>query len=408
MASSGSIVYFSLASGEILRSSSIGRFEPFGDVSFPASVMTVGADGSVYIASSRDGSVCRIGAAGDASMLPSLPSPARSLLVDNNHVLWAVGSQSVSRFVSNKWTVLPAIAGLPSSRIESLLSCSGPEIWLATGRGIVALYVSESDVTISKSALASDESFLPNSAYCSDNDVLIFGAAKSVVLVSRTGAPALMPWSPEYDPDVIPSRRLFPVWLLSLVLVVLSFIAGWLLARRGGPGEISSPVSVPQPVSDPVQDPVIPAPVASRPERRVVHKSVSPKENPSSSGLSGLELIALLEHLEQEDHSPFAQQVISHIRDSFTNAEFSVEDIASSLALSRVHLNRKLQSELGVSPSVLIKTYRMRHAYGMLSQSTYTIAEIASESGFSSSSYFSSAFRDFFGFPPSEYPSQTA
>ena len=99
----------------------------------------------------------------------------------------------------------------------------------------------------------------------------------------------------------------------------------------------------------------------------------------------------MLERLEQEEHSEFAEQVLSGIRDSFSQADYSVEDLAASLGLSRVHLNRRLQSELGISPSVLLKTYRMRLASGMLSESTYTIAEIASSCGFSSSSYFSSA-----------------
>ena len=406
MASSGAYVYLALESGRILRSSAFGRFEPFSELSFPCSVLTAGGDGSVYAASSRDGAVRRIGPSGEASALPSLPSAARCLMVDNNDVLWAVCAQSLYRLVSNKWAPVPAVEGLPSTRIESLLMGKGSEIWAATGHGIAALDVSETNVSISNVAYAVDEAFLRNSASRSRDDTLLFGTSNGVVLVSLSGEPAMTPWVPEPDPTGSPDHPRSLSWLLTLALAVLAFIIGWFLARRRALKEVPVPVTAPDPETEPVQNPFETAPVTPVTRRRTAPKPASSAEKPSGSALSGSELIALLERLEQEEHSEFAEQVLSGIRDSFSQADYSVEDLAASLGLSRVHLNRRLQSELGISPSVLLKTYRMRLASGMLSESTYTIAEIASSCGFSSSSYFSSAFRDYFGFPPSEYPPQ--
>ena len=73
--------------------------------------------------------------------------------------------------------------------------------------------------------------------------------------------------------------------------------------------------------------------------------------------------------------------------------------------MTRVHVNRKLQAALGVSPSLLLKAYRMRLAASLLVANEIPVSEIASRTGFSSSSYFSSAFKDFFGKSPSEYVS---
>ena len=59
-----------------------------------------------------------------------------------------------------------------------------------------------------------------------------------------------------------------------------------------------------------------------------------------------------------------------------------------------VHLNRKLKAENSPSPSDMIKTMRMELASEMLKAGGKTIAEVAEASGFSSASYFSSAFQE--------------
>jgi len=45
----------------------------------------------------------------------------------------------------------------------------------------------------------------------------------------------------------------------------------------------------------------------------------------------------------------------------------------------------------------------MELASKLLKEGKLTIAEIAAASGFSSPSYFSSAFKDYFGVPPAAY-----
>lgn len=99
----------------------------------------------------------------------------------------------------------------------------------------------------------------------------------------------------------------------------------------------------------------------------------------------------------------FAAEVMKIVRTNFTNPEFGVEDVAAALGISRVHLNRKLKAENSPSPSDMIKTMRMELASEMLKAGGKTIAEVAEASGFSSASYFSSAFKEYFGVAPAVY-----
>ena len=99
----------------------------------------------------------------------------------------------------------------------------------------------------------------------------------------------------------------------------------------------------------------------------------------------------------------FAAEVLQIVKTNFTNPEFGVEDVASALGISRVHLNRKLKAENSPSPSDMIKTMRMELASEMLKAGGKTIAEVAEASGFSSASYFSSAFKEYFGVAPVAY-----
>ena len=99
----------------------------------------------------------------------------------------------------------------------------------------------------------------------------------------------------------------------------------------------------------------------------------------------------------------FATEVLRIVKANFTKPEFGVEDVAAALGISRVHLNRKLKVENSPSPSDMIKSMRMELASEMLKAGGKTIAEVAEASGFSSASYFSSAFKEYFGVAPAVY-----
>ena len=96
-------------------------------------------------------------------------------------------------------------------------------------------------------------------------------------------------------------------------------------------------------------------------------------------------------------------KVIQSIKDNIENPDFGVEMLSGEVGISRVHLNRKLKECLGTSPSSLIKSLRLKQAAYLLVHNKVNISEVAYKVGFSTHSYFSSSFHDYFGMTPKEF-----
>ncbi|MCR4844988.1 MAG: response regulator [Bacteroidales bacterium] len=96
-------------------------------------------------------------------------------------------------------------------------------------------------------------------------------------------------------------------------------------------------------------------------------------------------------------------RVMEVVKRNLDNPEFSVEDLSREVGMSRVHMNRKLKEALGISPSSLIKSTRMKQAAYLLVHEKVNISEIAYRVGFSTPSYFSNSFRSYFGMSPKEF-----
>jgi AraC-like DNA-binding protein len=90
---------------------------------------------------------------------------------------------------------------------------------------------------------------------------------------------------------------------------------------------------------------------------------------------------------------------MSHIDDN----EYGVQQLSEDVGISRVHLNRKLKEHFGISPNAFIRSIRLKHAAYLLVNNKANISEIAYKVGFSSHSYFSNNFHDYFGMTPKEF-----
>jgi AraC-like DNA-binding protein len=88
------------------------------------------------------------------------------------------------------------------------------------------------------------------------------------------------------------------------------------------------------------------------------------------------------------------------------NEQFSVEDLASEVAMSRSHLHRKLQRLTNQSCSQFIREIRLAKSMELLQKEVGTVSEISFRVGFSSSSYFIKCFSERFGFSPGELKKQ--
>ena len=106
--------------------------------------------------------------------------------------------------------------------------------------------------------------------------------------------------------------------------------------------------------------------------------------------------------------SAFYKEVYSLCEKHLDDPDFDVEKIAALTGISRIHVNRKLKAEADVSPSAMIKQLRMEKAAALIEQRQLSLSEIALACGFSTSSYFSTAFRSYYGVSPSDYLSKVS
>jgi signal transduction histidine kinase/DNA-binding response OmpR family regulator len=99
----------------------------------------------------------------------------------------------------------------------------------------------------------------------------------------------------------------------------------------------------------------------------------------------------------------FLTRVLEIVERNVSNENFSAEDFAENVGMSKTHLNRKLNALTDASANEFIRTYRLKKAARLLSGRSGNISEIAYEVGFSNPSYFAESFKKFFGYSPSEY-----
>lgn len=86
-----------------------------------------------------------------------------------------------------------------------------------------------------------------------------------------------------------------------------------------------------------------------------------------------------------------------------SNADYSADDFASFMGMSRMQLHRKLKSLLGVSTTEFLRKERIKMAATLLKKNNVTIAEIAYSVGFNDVSYFIRCFKEVYNCTPSEY-----
>ncbi|MDR1601793.1 MAG: response regulator [Tannerella sp.] len=97
------------------------------------------------------------------------------------------------------------------------------------------------------------------------------------------------------------------------------------------------------------------------------------------------------------------RKALSDVEKNMDNTEYSVDDMALALSLSRRHLSRKLQFIIGLSPSEFIRSIRLKRAAQLLKNSQYNVSEIAYMVGFNTIKYFNLYFKDEFGVTPTQY-----
>lgn len=94
---------------------------------------------------------------------------------------------------------------------------------------------------------------------------------------------------------------------------------------------------------------------------------------------------------------------IRYVENNIARSDLSVEELSQALAMSRVHLYKKLTSITGKTPIEFIRVIRLQRAAQLLRQSGRQVSEVAYQTGFNNPKYFSKYFKDEFGVSPSVY-----
>lgn len=100
----------------------------------------------------------------------------------------------------------------------------------------------------------------------------------------------------------------------------------------------------------------------------------------------------------------FLQKAIELVESNISDPEFSIEQMAEGLGVSRMQLYRKLEALTDMSVKEFIRNLRLKRAAQILSQNVkMNISEIAFSVGFNDLSHFRKCFRQEFGMSASEY-----
>lgn len=99
----------------------------------------------------------------------------------------------------------------------------------------------------------------------------------------------------------------------------------------------------------------------------------------------------------------FMSKAILVVEENIDDEDFTADDLAEKLFMSRSSLYLKMNSVSGEPPANFIRRIRFNKACKLLLEGRYSISEISSKVGFSSPSYFSTSFKKYVGCLPSEY-----
>lgn len=98
----------------------------------------------------------------------------------------------------------------------------------------------------------------------------------------------------------------------------------------------------------------------------------------------------------------FVERFKTLIDEHMGNSELNVENLGKEMGLSRVQLYRKIKSLTNYAPNELLRIARLKRASVLLTTTDQSVAEICYKVGFTSPSYFTKCYKEFYGEGPSD------
>lgn len=141
--------------------------------------------------------------------------------------------------------------------------------------------------------------------------------------------------------------------------------------------------------------------------RAIYQEHLAPDELSAETcrSLAILVVAQLARAADKGDHSPISMLVADAQKALLdeTTPQASVAEVADRLSVSSVWLTKKFRKEVGRPPATWLRSRRLAEAKRLLAMRSDSIGDIAFRLGYTSSQYFSTAFRRETGMTPSQY-----
>lgn len=99
----------------------------------------------------------------------------------------------------------------------------------------------------------------------------------------------------------------------------------------------------------------------------------------------------------------FMARAIEIVEKNLTNLDFTAEQFAEEINMSRSNLHVKLKALTGQSATEFIRSIKLKKSLNLLVDGRYNISEVSYQIGFNNVSYFNRCFKAIYGVTPGEY-----
>ena len=114
--------------------------------------------------------------------------------------------------------------------------------------------------------------------------------------------------------------------------------------------------------------------------------------------------VSCINHPDRENFERIAQ-VVQHMN-KFYSSDLTLKDYADMCSMSKYHFLRTFEKIVGDTPVEYRNNIRLQHAADLLLEERLAVEQISNLVGYSSASYFSSAFKQKYKLSPKQYQKQ--
>ena len=93
---------------------------------------------------------------------------------------------------------------------------------------------------------------------------------------------------------------------------------------------------------------------------------------------------------------------LEYLDANFTDSDIVIEVLCEKSNMSHSHFKRLFIKHTGIPPKAYLQKKRMEYARELIKESKMPISKVAEKSGFTNASYFSRAYKKYFGISPKD------